>query len=87
VVEKTIENAEGRAGFLIGTNALNYWRTAWRCSIEGGTGVATQSVGAAIQTAICVARGYDTENFDSALEGTKKCTKPFEEIRFRGQSP
>jgi hypothetical protein len=44
---------------------------SWRCSVEWGTPVATESVGAAIKDAICVARGYDADDFDSAIEGTK----------------
>ena len=49
VAEKAIENVEGRADFLISTDALNYWRMSWRCSVEWGTPVATESVGAAIK--------------------------------------
>ena len=71
VAEKAIEDAEGRADFLISTDALNYWRMVWRCSVEWGTAVAASDIGAAIKAALCVARGYDADDFDSAIEATK----------------
>ncbi len=71
VAEKAIEDAEGRADFLISTDALNYWRMAWRCSVEWDTSVSAGPIGATIKKAICVARGYDADDFDSAVEATK----------------
>lgn len=71
VAEKAIEDAEGRADFLISTDALNFWRMAWRCSVEWGTPVSAGPVGAAIKKVICVARSYDADDFDSAIEATK----------------
>ena len=49
VAEKAIEDAAGQADFLMSTDALNYWRMAWRCSVEWGTPVSAESVGAAIK--------------------------------------
>jgi hypothetical protein len=71
VAEKAIDDAEGRADFLISTDALNFWRIAWRCSVEWGAPVAAGPTGEVIKKAICVARSYDTDDFDSAIEATK----------------
>jgi hypothetical protein len=56
---------------LISTDALNYWRMVWRCSVEWGTLVAASDIAAAIRNAVCVARDYDADDFDSAVEATK----------------
>ena len=71
VADKAIENAEGRADFLISSDALNHWRMVWRCSVEWGSLVLASEVGSAIKNAICVVRGYDADDFDSAVEATK----------------
>ncbi len=71
VADKAIEDAEGRDDFLISTDALNYWRMSWRCSVEWGTPVSAESVGVAIKKAICATRGYDGDDFDSAIQATK----------------
>jgi hypothetical protein len=71
VAQKAIEDSEGQADFLISTDALNYWRMAWRCSVEWGTPVSAESVGAAMKKTICATRAYDEDDFDSAIEATK----------------
>ena len=37
VAEKGITDAEAREDFVLSTDALNYWRIAWRCSVEWET--------------------------------------------------
>lgn len=71
VAEKAIDNQEGRDDFLISTDALNYWRMAWRCSAEWGTPLLDESVAFPVRSAICAARGYDPDDFDSAIQGTR----------------
>jgi len=44
---------------------------SWRCSVEWGTPVSAESVGVAIKKAIRAARGYDGDDFDSAIQATK----------------
>ena len=53
VTEKSIEDAEGRADFLISTNALNYWRITWRCSAEWGMRGLDEALAAEIRSAVC----------------------------------
>ncbi len=71
VAEKTIDDPEGRADFLISTDALNYWRMAWRCSAEWGTAGLEEAVAEGMRAAICSVRGYDPDDFDSAIQGTR----------------
>lgn len=71
VAEKAIADDEGRADFAISSDALNYWRMAWRCATEWGTQGLDPAVAEQVKTGICAARGYDADDFDSALEATK----------------
>ncbi|WP_165063905.1 hypothetical protein [Paludisphaera rhizosphaerae] len=69
--EKSIEDAEGRADFLISTDALNYWRVAWRCSAEWDMKALDVALAAEIRAAVCASRGYDEDDFDSAIQATR----------------
>ena len=71
VTEKSIEDAEGRADFLISTDALNYWRIAWRCSAEWGMRGLDEALAAEIRSAVCALRGYEEDDFDSAIQATR----------------
>lgn len=71
VTEKPIDDPEGRADFLISTDALNYWRMAWRCAAEWGTQGLDETVAGGMKAAICAARGYDADDFDSAIQATR----------------
>lgn len=71
VAEKSIEDAEGRADFQISTDALNYWRIAWRCSAEWGMTGLDEALAAEIRSAVCSSRGYEEDDFDSAIQATR----------------
>jgi hypothetical protein len=71
VVEKALADAEARVDFTISSNALNYWRIAWRCASEWGTPGLDPAIAEQVKAGICAARGYDPDDFDSALQATK----------------
>jgi hypothetical protein len=71
VAEKAIADEEGRADFAISTDALNYWRMAWRCATEWGTQGLAPAIAERVKAGICAARSYDPDDFDSALQATK----------------
>ena len=71
VAEKSIADADAREDFALSTDALNYWRIAWRCSIEWGTRGLEESIALAIKSGICTARGYELDDLDSAIQATK----------------
>lgn len=72
VVEKSIADADAREDFVMSTDALNYWRMAWRCSVEWGTRELEKGIAHAIKSGICAARGYDLDDLDSAIQATKE---------------
>ena len=71
VAEKGIADAEAREDFVLSTDALNYWRIAWRCSVEWGMRGFDESLASEIKNGICAARGYELDDLDSAIQATK----------------
>lgn len=71
VAEKSIADADAREDFVLSTDALNYWRIAWRCSVEWGTRGLEKSIARVIKSGICTARGYELDDLDSAIQATK----------------
>ena len=71
VAEKAIADPEGRDEFAISSDALNYWRVAWRCAAEWATPGLDEAIAREVKGGICSARGYDPDDFDSALHATK----------------
>jgi len=71
VAEKAIADLEGRDEFAISSDALNYWRVAWRCAAEWETSGLDEAIARQIKEGICSARGYTPDDFDSALHATK----------------
>src|SRR3954469_10948923 len=57
--------------FLISTDALNYWRIVWRCSTEWGMRGLNEALAAEIRSAVCASRGYEEDDFDSAIQATR----------------
>ncbi len=64
-------DAEAREDFVLSTDALNYWRIAWRCAVEWETRGLDERLAREIQATVCKARGYDLDDLDSALQATK----------------
>src|SRR5208283_191159 len=48
--------------FILSTDALNYWRIAWRCSVEWETHGLDDQLAREIQSGVCTARGYDMDD-------------------------
>lgn len=71
VAEKGIADAEAREDFVLSTDALNFWRIAWRCSVEWGTPGFDTKLSDEVKAGICAARGYDIDDLDSAIQATK----------------
>ena len=71
MAEKAIADPEGRDEFAISSDALNYWRVAWRCAAEWATPGLDEAIAREVKGGICSARGYDPDDFDSALHATK----------------
>ncbi len=71
VAAKAIDDAEGRDEFRLSSDALNYWRLAWRCAVEWGDGVLRESVAGPVKTGICTARGYEPDDFESTLQAVR----------------
>lgn len=69
VAEKGIGDAEAREDFVLSTDALNYWRIVWRCSLEWGTRGFDEGLASEIKTGICAARGYELERFTLERSG------------------
>lgn len=71
VTEKRLPDADAREEFAIGSDALNYWRLRWRCGEEWGTFGFGEELDRAVLVKLCAARGYDSDEFASALEATR----------------
>jgi hypothetical protein len=71
VTEKGIAEAEAREDFVLSTDALNFWRIAWRCSVEWGTRGFDEQLSNEVREGICTARGYEMDDLDSAIQATK----------------
>jgi hypothetical protein len=71
VAEKAIEDEEARADFALSTDALNYWRIAWRCAVEWETNGLERRIAEQLQGGICEVRHYEADDFDSAIQATK----------------
>lgn len=71
VVEKAIADPEAREEFTISSDALNFWRVAWRCAAEWATPALDEAIAREIKVGICLDRGYEPDDFDSALHATK----------------
>ena len=87
---KGIEDPVGRDEFGISSDALNFHRIVWRCTEELGQEFDAR-VGRQIKAEICRLRGYDPDDFESALLATKgRARLPFgwtalELARFRAR--
>jgi hypothetical protein len=71
VTEKGIADAEAREDFMLSTDALNYWRIAWRCSVEWDTRGFDERLASELKNGICAVRGYELDDLDSAIQATK----------------
>jgi hypothetical protein len=71
VEQKAIVDPAGRDEFSISTDALNYWRVAWRCAAEWGTRGLDPEIAREVKAGLCFARGYDADDFESALQATR----------------
>jgi hypothetical protein len=71
VAEMAIADPEGRDEFTISSDALNFWRVAWRCAAEWATPALDENIAREVKEGICSVRGYDPDDFDSALHATK----------------
>lgn len=71
VQKKGIAEPAARDEFSLSSDALNYWRLAWRCTVEWGEPVLSAEIASAVKLTLCVTRGYDIDDFDSTLEAVK----------------
>ncbi len=71
VSAKAIADPEGRDEFSLSSDALNYWRLAWRCAVEWGDTALSESVAHEVKAGICEARKYEADDFDSTLQAVK----------------
>ncbi|WP_435007951.1 hypothetical protein P12x_005216 [Tundrisphaera lichenicola] len=71
VDDKGIEDAVGRDEFGVSSDALNYHRIVWRCAEEWGEGEFDRQLAREVKGEICRRRGYDPDDFESALLATK----------------
>lgn len=69
---KGLVDPEVRADFLTSCDGLNTVRGEWRLSEELGLRPLPMSIAGAIRAAVCSARGYDPDDFDSAIQATRK---------------
>jgi hypothetical protein len=70
VKEKGIKSQEGRADFLLSTDALNFHRVVWRRREEGGD--VNDLLTEKMKIRICKHRNYEDEEFDAALIATRE---------------
>ncbi len=70
VSERAIGDPAGREDFVISSDALNYWRVAWRCSVEWETPILDPAIATEVKVGISTAREYDPDDFESALQAT-----------------
>ena len=68
---KGIEDAVGRDEFGVSSDALNFHRIMWRCIEEWGTQGFDAKLGRQVKSELCRLRGYDPDDFESALLATK----------------
>ena len=68
---KGIEDPVGRDEFGISSDALNFHRVAWRCAEEWGPQGFDTLLGRQVKAELCRLRGYDPDDFESALLATK----------------
>ena len=71
VIAIAIADPEGRDEFTISSDALNYWRLAWRCAVEWGDPVLTGDILSEVKADICASREYELDDFDSTLQAVK----------------
>jgi hypothetical protein len=62
-----LANPEVRAEFQLSCDALNFMRIRWRCNFEWETRSFDEVVGQRVREIVCAKRGYDLDDFDSAL--------------------
>jgi hypothetical protein len=73
-----IKDESGRADFLLATDALNLNRSLWRYREEFGGGALTPAFVRQMKGELCRRRGYDADDFESALLATlKRMRLPF----------
>lgn len=66
---KRIADEDGRADFLLSTDALNFHRVFWRLREEFGE--VPDILVEKVKVRLCTRRGYDREELDAALTATK----------------
>lgn len=71
VATKVIADPAGRDEFSLSSDALNYWRLAWRCAVEWGDAAFRGSVAQEVKEGICKARRYEADDFDSTLQAVR----------------
>ena len=71
VIVKGIDDPVGRDEFGVSSDALNYHRIVWRCQEEWGADGFDARLGRQVKAEICKLRGYDPDDFESALLATK----------------
>lgn len=72
VEAKGLVDADVRSEFTLSCDALNYARIAWRCAVEWDTRGLDETIGQRIRKLICVKRGYEPDDFDSARQATSR---------------
>lgn len=72
VEAKGLIDPDVRAEFMLGCDALNYTRVAWRCAVEWGTQGLDESISQRVSELICTKRGYEPDDFDSARQATAR---------------
>jgi hypothetical protein len=71
VSAKPIADPAGLDEFILSSDALNYWRLAWRCTVEWGETAFKGDVAQEVKAGICKARKYDADDFDSTLQAVR----------------
>lgn len=66
-----IADPEGRDEFTISSDALNYWRLAWRCAVEWSDLALLGGILDEVEAGICAAREYEPDDFESTLQAVK----------------
>ncbi len=62
------ENPDVRFEFQLSCDALNFARIRWRYNVENETRNFEEVAGGRVREIICEKRGYDLDDFDSALQ-------------------
>ena len=71
VLDKNLPDAAARDEFAMGSDALNLWRLIWRCREQWGLLGFSEEILAKLKSLLYEARGYDADEFESAIEATR----------------